>query len=123
MPNSIENLHNWLSGYYTAQRDPNTLSPPPLPNSVIQVQPKKEELMEELTGGWQWEKSQGKDINKPPPIRICTKCQGDGAPNTTAWCNSCREGKPGPGHEPEGIRSSEVSRDQDAVSLNKSFLA
>ena len=88
------NLHGWLAAYYEAQGHPTT------------PMKKKEDSMDKMTGGWQYE---GKE--PPPPIRICPKCQGapfrreiSEEPDISLWCEDCQEGKPGPGAKPKHVK-------------------
>jgi hypothetical protein len=100
------NLQGWMAAYHAAQRDPNS-SPVSRPQVTQEPKKEEEEEMSAVTGGWRYEKSQGKDIEKPPIIRICPRCQGPPFPlkpteesHTKNWCQDCRDGKPGPGQIP-----------------------
>lgn len=131
-------INNWLAAFQQniqqaqqaqATRTPPTQAPsqaptqPPLTQTTSKKEPVKEEPMSDMLGGWRFE---GKE--KPETPKICTRCQWErkndqmSEPDKSMWCESCLEGKPGVGHEPDkGYRPPAVSASQDAATLNQTF--
>lgn len=114
-------FQGYLAGWMAANQPGTPRTSPPLTQPKVQVK-KEEAPVDTMEGGWRFE---GKE--KPVTPVVCTRCQWEqrneqmSEPDKSSWCESCLEGKPGPGHMPTGVRPPVVSRAQDIANLNQTF--
>lgn len=109
MPPQPFNLGNWMMAYQASQIEKAN-------------EPKVEIVEEKYEGGW---KAEGKE--KPVTPRVCTRCQWyrkneqQEEPDKENWCDSCLEGKPGIGHEPDKSYRPPAPKVGDRAVMNQTF--